>query len=257
MVSAVRPSVTPGARAWAGAVRRARRVSLADLRAGGPLMVLAPHPDDEALGAGPLLAALARTGGDPHLAFVTDGSASHPDAPGWSPRRLAHARHGEGHRAAVALGLRRPPVWLGWRDAAPPAPASREWRRTVRRLGGHLRRHGIRQLVTSWGGEAHCDHEASARLADAAARAARSPVRVSSVAVWGWTEATAAARLQRSRARSVAVGGGTVAAARALACHRSQLGTRVLASPNGFRLPRPMWSLARRSSLLLFDGSGP
>ncbi len=252
----MRRFAAPGAAAWAGAVRRARRVSLAEVRAGGPLMVLAPHPDDEALGAGPLLAALARTGAEPHLAFVTDGSASHPDAPGWSPRRLAGARRWEGRRAAVALGLRRPPVWLGWRDAAPPALTSAKWRRTVRRLGWHLRRLGIRQLVTSWGGEAHCDHEASARLADAAARAARSPVRVSSVAVWGWTEATAAARLRRSRARSVPVPGGTVAAARALACHRSQLGTRVPGSPAGFRLPRPMWGLARRSPLLLFDGSG-
>ena len=239
------PGTQVGARAWANTVRRARPMRLG----AGPWMVLAPHPDDEALGAGPLLAALARAGERPHLAFVTNGSASH-DA--WTERRLAGGRRREGERAARALGLSRPTLWLGWRDARPPGSDSHEWRRTVRRLGAHLRRHRVRQLVTSWGGEGHCDHEGAARLADAAARAARRPVIVRSVAVWGWMEPDFAARVRSTRARSVAVAGGGPAAMRALRCHRSQLGTRV---PGGFRLPRAMWGLTRRSPLVLFDGS--
>ena len=218
--------------------------------AAGPWMVLAPHPDDEALGAGPLLATLAKAGERPHLAFVTDGSASHDS---WTERRLAGARRREGERAGRALGLNRPTLWLGWRDARPPAPGSRAWRCTVRRLGAHLRRHRIRQLVTSWGGEGHCDHQGAARLADAAARAARRPVTVRSVAVWGWTEPDLAARTRSTRARSLGVASGGPAARRALLQHRSQLSTRI---PGGFRLPHAMWGLARRSPLVLFDGSG-
>lgn len=244
---------TPGGRAHARLVRRARPMSLTRASKSGPWLVLAPHPDDEALGAGPLLAALAGAGDRPHLAFLTDGSASHPDAPGWSERRLAGARRREGERAARALGLTRPTLWLSWRDARPPLPGSTEWRRTVRRLGAHLRRNRIRQLVTSWGGEGHCDHEGAARLADAAARAARAPIMVRSVAVWGWTEASLSERTRSLGVRSVPVTFGGPAAHRALLQHRSQLSTRI---PGGFRLPRAMWGLMRRSPLLLFDGSG-
>lgn len=242
------PGCSVGARAWSSTVRRAR--PMANAAAAGPWMILAPHPDDEALGAGPLLASLAWAGERPHLAFVTDGSASHS---AWGERRLAGARRREGERAARALGLTRLALWLGWRDARPPEPGSREWRQTVRRLGAHLRRHRVRQVVTSWGGEGHCDHEGAARLADAAARAARRPVTVRSVAVWGWTEPDLLARTCRTRACTVRVASGGPAAHRALLQHRSQLGTRI---PDGFRLPRAMWGLTRRSPLVLFHGSG-
>ncbi len=216
-------------------------------------MVLAPHPDDEALGGGALLATLCAGGARPHLAFVTDGAASHPDSPGWTPARLAGARRREGASAARALGLDRAPLWLDWSDARPPAVGSRAWRRTVRRLGAHLRRHQVRQLVTSWGAEGHCDHAAAARLADAAAKASRRPVRVTSVAVWGWTEPSLARQVGRRPLTAVAVAAGRPAAARALRRHRSQLGTRI---PGGFRLPRAMWRLVERPRLILIEGSG-
>ena len=47
------------------------------LLGGRPLLVLAPHPDDESLGCGALLAhGLAGPGA--HVACLTDGAASHP-----------------------------------------------------------------------------------------------------------------------------------------------------------------------------------
>ena len=245
-----------GWRAWRSLHRRARPMSVREARAAGPWLVLAPHPDDEALGAGSLLAALSAAGERPHLAFLTDGGGSHPGSASWSPGRVAAARRGEGTRAARALGLSRRPLWLGWSDARPHEPGSPGWQRTVRRLGAHLRRHRVRRLVTSWGGEGHCDHLAAARLADAAARASRSPVAVHSVAVWGWTEADLALRLRPQPVRAVVVGGGRPAARRALLHHRSQLGTRIHGSPDAFRLPRAMWRLTERPRLLLFEGSG-
>lgn len=47
-------------------------------RAGGHVLVLAPHPDDEVLGCGGVAAALAGAGVRVDLVAVTDGESSHP-----------------------------------------------------------------------------------------------------------------------------------------------------------------------------------
>ena len=52
-------------------------------------LVLAPHPDDETLGAGGLLARLARDGVRCDVIVLTDGEGSHPDSPTHTPARLA------------------------------------------------------------------------------------------------------------------------------------------------------------------------
>lgn len=73
----------------------------------GPVLVLAPHMDDEALGCGGTLAALP-DGGRVHLAFATDGAGSPvPPAP-WIGRpdpRLPGLRQEEARGAAAALGI--------------------------------------------------------------------------------------------------------------------------------------------------------
>ena len=52
-------------------------VAASVLLRGRPLLVLAPHPDDESLGCGALLAQ-AFAGAGAHVACLTDGAASHP-----------------------------------------------------------------------------------------------------------------------------------------------------------------------------------
>ena len=65
---------------------------------GGPLIV-APHPDDEVLGCGGLL---AQVGG--LVVAVTDGEASHPGSTVHGPGRLAELRRAETAAALAALG---------------------------------------------------------------------------------------------------------------------------------------------------------
>jgi LmbE family N-acetylglucosaminyl deacetylase len=68
----------------------------------GTLLVLAAHPDDEALGAGAVLAAHARAGGRAVAAFATDGSRGRPAR--LRGPRLAALRRREARRAAAVLG---------------------------------------------------------------------------------------------------------------------------------------------------------
>ena len=61
------------------AARTAPCDSLTRLTGGGPIIVLAPHPDDETLGCGGLLAACAAAQIPAHIFVLTDGSLSHPN----------------------------------------------------------------------------------------------------------------------------------------------------------------------------------
>ncbi|HUD95803.1 PIG-L deacetylase family protein, partial [Sphingobium sp.] len=83
-------------------------------------LVLAPHPDDETLGAGALIAQTCRSQTFAGLVFLTDGSGSHPATDG-KARRLVAIRAREGALALSRLtGSRRwKPAHLGRKDAHP------------------------------------------------------------------------------------------------------------------------------------------
>ncbi|MBB5729141.1 LmbE family N-acetylglucosaminyl deacetylase [Sphingomonas prati] len=247
--------VAPGQRTWARLVRRGRGLDVRALAALGPWLVLAPHPDDEALGAGGMLARLAAAGADPRMAILTDGAASHVGAPRWGPRRLAGVRRQEAGHAVRALSV-RPAVHLGWRDAAPPVVGDKVFRAGVRRLSALIVRHRVRALAVCWSGEAHCDHEAAAALARAVVTAARGRVRLYEYLVWGWTDPALGAKLNGRRVVSVDVAAARRAHRRSIDCHRSQTGTRVQGAVDPFRLPRAMIALTARPRTVLLEGAG-
>ena len=205
------------------------------VRDAAPLLVLAPHPDDESLGCGLLLAERWRLGHPTHVACLTDGAASHPGSRIWPGPRLAALRRDELSEAVRALGgdPARDVTWLGHPDAAlhrlhrPGADLARDVARLVDRLGA-------RTLLTASPEDPHCDHVACADAAFAVARR-RPDLRLWSYAVWsrwhGWAEGREApgARLDLPERR--------VAKRKAIHAHRSQMGEVVQDDPQGFAMP--------------------
>lgn len=72
-----------------------------DLR-GETLLVLAPHPDDEVIGCGGVVALHARENRRIHVVIVTDGRASTPDA---DPAELAERRRRESMAGLAEIGV--------------------------------------------------------------------------------------------------------------------------------------------------------
>jgi len=68
-------------------------------------LVIAPHQDDETLGCGGLLRQKRRAGAPVWIAYITDGSASHPGHPTLTPAALAALRQGEARQAMHLLGV--------------------------------------------------------------------------------------------------------------------------------------------------------
>jgi len=181
------------------------------------LVVVAPHPDDEVLACGGLLASLA---GDCEglLISVTDGEGSHPDSPRWTPQRLREVRLRESRTALAELGLERP-AWQWQRLHLPDsgvqtdvlAEALAQWIRPGDRV------------ISTWRRDGHRDHEATG-LACAQA-AAHCGARHFEAPIWAWHWALPGdPRLPWARARRLDLDEAAVQRKRrAIQAHTSQL----------------------------------
>lgn len=188
-------------------------------------LVLAPHPDDETLGAGALISQTATSGHFAALVYLTDGSGSHADSAG-----LAALRKREAAAALCLLTSSRGsrPIHLGWKDAAPAAPESRTFARTASVLGALCRRLRVDAIAVTARHEPHCDHAAAASIAYAVRATAKRRLIVAEYCVWA--EVPQGRDYRKLGTRSMLAG----KRRRALRAHRSQL--TAFRGP-GFRLP--------------------
>src|SRR6185437_8969291 len=94
---------------------------LDDILAPGPALLLAPHPDDETLGGGGLIAECCALGRELHVLVVTDGTGSHAGSRAWRAERLLALREQEARQAVGELGLAAERIgFLGLRDTEAP-----------------------------------------------------------------------------------------------------------------------------------------
>lgn len=183
-----------------------------DLSAPPPqVVVVAPHPDDEVLGVGGLMALLEAAGSIVSLVAVTDGAASHPGSPTLTPADLAVRRARERTSALQVLGMRDVQllrVGLPDGDAASYEPI-------LSTLLGDLLGPAD-WCVATWRGDGHPDHEAAGRAAAEAADAAG--CRLLEFPVWTWHWATPGdERVPWDRARRIALPPAVAAAKRTAA----------------------------------------
>ncbi|MFJ3383933.1 MULTISPECIES: PIG-L family deacetylase [unclassified Curtobacterium] len=164
----------------------ARSPGAVDLDGVAAVVVVAPHPDDETLGAGGLIATAAAAGIPVHVVLVTLGEGSHPDSPTTTPDELAAVRAGEFRDALLAL---HPDVTAG--SLGVPDVGLREQPDTLRdalvaRLDAIAATSGGRTLlVAPWRGDGHRDHRVAGEVAEAVA-AGRTEVDLLSYPIWAW-----------------------------------------------------------------------
>ncbi|MET3496568.1 PIG-L deacetylase family protein [Variovorax boronicumulans] len=145
---------------------------------GARAVVVAPHPDDEILSVGGLLAHLADRGRQVEVIAVTDGTASHRGSTEWPAERLARIRPRESNKALRCLGLSVEPTRLGLPDGG-----LKELRAVLAlKLAALLRASDV--VFTTWRKDGHPDHEATGEACALAAVSAGA--RLVEVPVWGW-----------------------------------------------------------------------
>lgn len=181
------------------AARPPARLDLADYDA---LVVVAAHPDDEALGCGGLIHH-ARTLGIPvTVVLATWGEASHPESPTVSPSQLAELRTSEMRNALAIMnqGLPHDPesanssstletlsstihlIALG----LPDGEVSQYHDQLSAAIVDAIDAQGIRRTLVAapWRYDGHPDHDAAGRAA--AAAAARTDGVLAEFPIWFW-----------------------------------------------------------------------
>jgi LmbE family N-acetylglucosaminyl deacetylase len=144
-------------------------------------VVVAPHPDDEILGVGGILAVLTAAEVPVVVVAVTDGEGSHPASTLVDREALAEQRTGESVRALADLGL----------DAGS--------RLRLRQPDGQIAETDLAQTLTdllragdwcfaTWQGDGHPDHEAVGRAADVACRQVGADLFEFPVWTWHWAQ---------------------------------------------------------------------
>jgi LmbE family N-acetylglucosaminyl deacetylase len=193
--------------AWMRRLRKAPAWKPSD----APMVIVAPHPDDETLAVGGLIAAQRKRGVDVTVVAVTDGEHAYAMNQG-----LGKTRREEQASALTRLGVpRESTVRLGLVDSG----VTDQEGELVERLQSLIT--AGTQVLAPWRGDFHPDHEACARAADLVSR--RVGATLISYFFWTWHRSIAKT-LDGLTLRKFVLGEEMMVAKReALACHSSQL----------------------------------
>ena len=223
-----------------------------DAIAPGTSLILAPHPDDETLGCGGLIAACCAAGRQPIIVCATDGAASHPGSIKYPPAKLQKLREDEMRAACAILGVPADRVhFLNLPDAHAPTrgPAFDAAAAAIAALANT---YGVETIFATWPYDPHCDHEAAAAIARAAVQL--SGARLVFYPVWGWLlPPEHALPADTARGHRLNIAAHLPLKRRAIAAHASQYGDLITDSPTGFRLPQALLAVFDRPFEVFLD----
>jgi LmbE family N-acetylglucosaminyl deacetylase len=185
---------------------------------GARAVIVSPHPDDEILGTGGLLAQLSDLGRKVLVIAVTDGTASHPGSSEWPTGRLAATRPQETRDALQRLHMKYVALV---RLHLPDGGGEKYEPELAEALKAHLEPGDI--VFGTWRFDGHPDHESVGRAVTTVAGELDLPFV--EVPVWAWHWATPEdSRVPWSRARRVVLDAATLARkVHAIQAFRSQI----------------------------------
>jgi LmbE family N-acetylglucosaminyl deacetylase len=177
----------------------------------GPVLIVAPHPDDETLGVGGLIAHLRSSGIEVLIAAVTDGENAYEDS-----RGLGGIRAREQTAAFAHLGVQEKDIFRFRLCDSNVASQEDELTALLEPL---ITRSA--HLVSPWRHDFHPDHEACGRVAERLAQEHK--VELTTYFFWAWHRGTTELLSELPLIRLPLTDRLFDFKQQALACHSSQL----------------------------------
>jgi LmbE family N-acetylglucosaminyl deacetylase len=208
--------------------------SLPEMLGSRPFVVIAPHPDDESLACGGLIAEACKQGLRLKVVIVSDGAGSHPKSKAYPPERLRSLREDEARQAGAELGLNpEEMLFLGLPDRFVPHEGEQAEHAigVIAKCVGEI---GAGSVFVSWRHDPHCDHEASYQIAREVQRRVGG-VRLFEYVVWGHTLPPSAEVYPIGSGFRICIDREALEKKRhAIAAHRSQTTPLIDDDPGGF-----------------------
>jgi LmbE family N-acetylglucosaminyl deacetylase len=202
-----------------------------------PVLVVAPHPDDETLGCGGAIALLRQLGLVVWVLVMSDGTQSHPRSVKYPAPRLRTLRENETRSAMHLLGVDTCQItFLQLPDGALP-DENPEFDHALEQCGHYLKTVMPAIVFVPWREDPHPDHRATWQIINAALLRCSLFPRVIEYPVWDWD----AAQRRTYEGQPMIVWRLDVAEVveqkqEAIAAYRSQTTNLIDDDPQGFRL---------------------
>jgi LmbE family N-acetylglucosaminyl deacetylase len=208
------------------------------------IFVVAAHPDDDTIGCGGTLAMACERGAAVRVAYLTDGSQSHPGSRRFSAADVAAMREVEAANALAELGIAEAPYFFRAPDSALGSLDASVRIRVISRLTELLRSFSPELVLAPWQRDPHPDHIAAAAIARLAFEAARVPGSAfAAYDVWLSIRGDSCDAPQPGEAMRSIVElseSARIAKRRALFAHRSQTSDLIDDDPAGFRITQEL-----------------
>lgn len=148
-------------------------------------LVLAPHPDDESLGCGGLIALLREKGKDVFVVFTTDGSLSHPNSKKYPAPALAALRRSEAIAALSVLDVPEQAVFFfAKKDGSLPAEGEEKFEQNTNQLHLLITLLQPDLVLVPYEKDPHRDHRATWQMLMQANRNINAEYRILEYMVW-------------------------------------------------------------------------
>jgi LmbE family N-acetylglucosaminyl deacetylase len=217
--------------------------SISDIAA-EPILVIAPHPDDETLGCGGAIALLKHQGYTVKILVMSDGTQSHPSSRKYPASALKHLRESETRCAMHILGVEPSHImFLNLSDGAVPTPEVVNFSAVVNHFCHYLANVNPKIILAPWRSDPHPDHRATSQILQAALAQTQCCPRVIEYPIWDWDPNQRQPWTKAlQQAWRLDISGVVALKQQAIAVYRSQTTDLIDDDPNGFRLTPEMLS---------------
>ncbi len=235
-------------------VRDAVRLPFQSLTLQAPVLVVAPHPDDETLGCGGAIALLRSHNCPVSVLVMTDGTQSHPRSRKYPAPVLQQLRQQETLHALATLGVDPAAVnFLQLPDGAlstlvtlePPQAACRAYLKAI----------APKTIFLPWRHDPHPDHRATWQLIHSAIAYLRITPRLIEYPIWDWDTEQSGGLPNSAQITGWRLDINAVVSLkqRAIAAYQSQITDLIDDDPEGFRLTPEMLANFTRSWEVYFE----